>query len=300
MTTATWSSRVRHDSDAVYWEWRDEFITKLGVLVAGGFLAADETTVVAGAGARPGANTEQSYAVYHLSDSLHGTAPVYIRFGFGTMNGTQTPRIQMTTGTSTNGAGVLGGTCLSAITHCQNQSQTNATADTVRNSYFCAVAGFLGISWKQGSSGEGFFFVNRTCDSTGAISATGSLVGWGAGSISGMTKTQAFRYASTAIAYTAATSVNDTALGMNPQGVTSTLVGSTIQVGLGWTITPAVAPLFGVCGVLNSEVGAGTTFSVALVGSSARTYIGLTTISGTFSASAMSNANALKYAMLWE
>ena len=76
MTTASWSTRLRHDSAATYQEWRDEFITKLGLLVTGAVLAADETNITPGAGALPGLNTEGGYAVYHLADSLHGTEPV--------------------------------------------------------------------------------------------------------------------------------------------------------------------------------------------------------------------------------
>jgi hypothetical protein len=227
---------------------------------------------------------------------------VYIRFGFGTSAGATTPRLQVTTGTSTNGSGVLGGTALSVVTNINiNSGGTQAqTTDTARNSYLCCQPGFLGLSWKTGTSNcEGFFFFNRHCDSTGAIDATGAHGWWGQGNNTGVNRSQAFRFAATAAAYTAQNTPSTAYLGFNPQNLVSTLVGSDIQVALGWSVQPRVTPLFGVCGVLDAEVTAGTTFSVALVGSSARTYIALATTAGPFSNAAV-GAGYCKFAMLWE
>jgi len=296
MTTATSNTRLRCDSDATYQEWRDEFITKLGVLVAGGYLAADETNITAGAGARP-TNSEQGYAVYHLNDSLHGTAPVYIRFGFGTGSSAANPAVWMTTGTSTDGSGVIGGTALSAKT--RFNGNVGATTDTARPSYWSCSPGFFGVMWKIGAgAGEGYFFICRTCDSTGAITATGAQAYWAQGAVSTLTGVQAFRYAATAAAYTAQTSLASAALCFAPQSPTSTLVGSDTQVFVCWTITPQVAPLFGVCGVLDAEYGQGTTFSVAMVGSTTRTYIA----GGSYCpvGPVSTSSSGPKLAMLWE
>lgn len=299
MTTASWSSRVRHDSDATYQEWRDEFITKLGLMVAGGVLAADETNITPGAGARPGASTEQGYAVYHLADSLHGTSPVYIRFGLGTHLGTTAPRIQVTTGTSTNGSGVLGGTALSTIANVSGSGVQ--TTDTARQSYMCCVSGFLGFSWKVGAgSSESGFFVCRTCDNDGAPTSLGSLAHWGTGATGSITKRQAFRYTATAAAYTAQTAVDTGMLGFSPQAPTNTTVGSDIQVFLGWTITPRAAPLFGVCGVYAGELAVGGTFSATLVGTTARTYLTMGGASGPFGPVSIGSTGGLNTAMLWE
>lgn len=299
MSTQSWSSRLRHDSDATYQEWRDELITKLGLLVTAGALAADETNITPGAGARPGTNTEQGYAVFHLDDSLHGTAPVYIRFGFGTGSGTTTPRLQATVGTSTNGSGVLGGTALSTIASIVGSAAQ--TGDTPRQSYLSGNDGFLGLSWKVGAgASEGSFFICRTCDSDGAISATGSLAHWGVGNAVNITKRQAFRYAATAAAFTATTTVSTGALGLNPQAPSSTLVGSDVQAMMGWTITPRVEPLFGVCGVLDEEAAVGGTFSVTLVGSTPRTYLTMGTGAGPFGEINNGVTGGLHIAMLWE
>lgn len=294
MTTASWSSRVRHDSDATFQEWRDEVITKLGIAVTAGTLAADETNITPGAGARPGVNTEQGYAVYHIADSLHGTAPIYIRFGFGTGTGTTTPRLQATTGTSTNGSGVLGGTALSTIANFG--SGAAQTTDTARQSYLCVNAGFLGIDWKLGSGSNHTFWICRTCDSDGTPTVTGAIAHWGIGNSTTITKRQAFRYAASAAAYTSQSNIVNAALGIVPQTPTSSAVGSDIQVYLGWTITPRVTPLFGICGVFASELVPGGTFTATLVGSTPRTYLTMSTQSGPFGP----DSGTVIMAMLWE
>jgi hypothetical protein len=297
MATESWSTRVRNDSDAMHQEWRDEILTKLNLLVAAGVLAADETNFVAGAGSRPAVSTiDTKYAVFHLNDSMHATAPIYFRFTVGSGSSFQ-PLIYITVGTSTNGSGVLGGTALSAQTAINNNG--TQTSDTVYNSYMCAVDGFFGFSWKQGSGGstEGFFQISRTVDAAGDATATGAIVTWGGGTANNVGKTQAFGF-SPAVAYTAQTGVASTALGFVPQAATSTLVGSNTQAFVGWMPTPAMAPIVGVCGVLHAEHATATTFPATLVGSTTRTYLALTTVAGPFGP--VSAATGLKYAMLWE
>lgn len=302
MTTSSFSSRVRHDDDATYREWRDEFITAMAALVAGGHLAADETNITPGAGSRPGTGTEQGYAVYHINDSLHGTAPVYLRFGFGTHTGSTSPRIQVTHGTSTNGSGVLGGTALSTIQSIHSSSAQ--TTDTARQSYFCSLPGFLGINWKLGAStSEGGFFFCRSCDADGVPTVTGGMIHCGQGQSGEYAKRQSFRYAAAAAAYTAHFSSEGAGpgmLGFLPQALSTTQVGSDIQVALGWMVTPRVQPLFGICGVLDSELNVGGTFSVALVGASARTFITVGRPFGGFGPIAPGVNGGLTCAMLWE
>ena len=90
-------------------------------------------------------------------------------------------------------------------------------------------------------------------------------------------------------------------LGMSPQSPVNTTVGSDIQVAIGWTITPRVAPLFGVCGVYASELGRGGTFNATIVGTTARTYITLYSSTGPFGALGINSVVGEQHiAMLWE
>jgi hypothetical protein len=282
----------------MYWEWRDEFITKLGLLVAGGALAADETNITPGAGARASTNAEQGYAVYHLDDSLHGTAPVYIRFGFGTASNASCPRIRVTVGTSTNGSGVLGGTALTASLVCNYEGAGVQSSDTARQSYMSGTDGFFGFSWKIGYSTtpEAFFGVTRTCDADGVMDARGALcMYFGSGNTTkGM---QALRFAATAAAYTASTSSVD--LSFFPQKENG-LIGSDIRLGVGWSIIPEPTPITGFCTTRLTDFAPGATFTAALVGSTPRTYIALTSSAVTPVASTSQNGGANYLGMLWE
>lgn len=296
MSTQSWSTRVRHDSDATFREWGSEFNTKLA---AAGLVQTSDTgqinwTTVT----RPGTNTDAGYEVWKLNDSLFSTAPIYIRFDYGTSGSATQPSIKATVGTGTNGAGTLTGTALTTARRINGNN--SAGVDTTYQSYVCVAEGFVGIAWKTTNQLTGTLFVCRTVDSTGAYTATGAMVYWGNGLNSGVTATQALRFAATAAAYTAQTAIPNTALCINPQTPTATTVGSNIQAMVAWTITPAVAPLLGVCGVGNTELSLGSTFSVALVGSTAHTYIALDEKQGAIGVVAANATGGLKPAMLWE
>lgn len=300
MTTETWSTRVRHDSDSEWQLWRDEVITKLGLMVAGGNLAADETNITAGVGARPGTNTEGGYAVYHLDDAMHATAPVYIRFGFRTMNGLNTPGIRVQVGTSTNGSGVLGGTALSTGTTEMHSANTGSgqTSNTARDSFMSCAPGFFGFSNKDGASEfDGFFQVSRTVDADGDIDARGVICSWGGSSSFG--RTQALQF-SPAAAYTFQTNVGAAALGFNPQASSTSVVGSDTQAFLAWTPVPEMAPVVGVCGVIAAELAKNNTFTFTPVGATPRTYLSLKDIAGAFGPLASAATGGMRYCMLWE
>lgn len=296
MTTASWSSRVRHDSDAMYWEWRDEFITKLGLLVSGGVLAADETNITPGAGARASTNAEQGYAVYHISDSLHGTAPIYIRFGFGTGSNASCPRIRITVGTSTNGSGVIGGTATTGAMVGTYEGAGAQTSDTVRTSYMSGAAGFFGFNWKIGYSTtpEGYLFICRTCDGDGVPDVNGALVVcFGTGGSSKIS--QALRFAATAAAYTQQTGMD---LAYFPQKKNG-LIGSDVRIGVVWSIIPQPTPMFGLCVIRTTDFSQGTTFSAAMVGSTPRTFIALSNTGLTPIGSSQDDGGTA-LAFLWE
>jgi hypothetical protein len=114
-----------------------------------------------------------------------------------------------------------------------------------------------------------------------------------------MNATQAFRFASPAAAYAENNSVAGTALGISPQCNAGSVVGSDIQAFVGYTITPQVAPILGVCGCYDAEITSGSPFSATLLGTTPHTYVALSTI-GPFGPIAANSTGGLKYAMLWE
>lgn len=290
MTTQLWSTRLRHDSDAMFREWGAEFATKLaavGLVQTSDTGQINWTTVT-----RAGLSSNAGYEIWRFNDTIQATAPIFIRIDYGTGSNTSAPRMNFTVGTGSNGSGTITGTALSTARTVSNGTSAE-NSDTARVSYMCGAEGFFGFLWKFGASGNssGFFQICRTCDSAGAPDATGALVIWYQAAISA----QAFRYASTAVAYTVRTTSQTAQLCLWPQSPTSSAVGADVQAALAWTITPRVAPLFGLCGVLDAELPLGTTFSTTLVGSTPRTYIAMASNLNT-----MDFNSQLKPAILWE
>jgi hypothetical protein len=294
MSTQAWSSRVRHDSDDTYQEWRDEFITKLGLLVTAGVLAADETNITPAAGSRPATNTGTDYAVFHINDSLHGTAPIYLKFMFGTNSTATMPRIQVETGTATNGSGTLSGTAKIANVNMTYNSGTAQTGDTARNSYLCCEEGFFGINWKVGktTSPEGLFLICRTCDADGVPDARGALTI--VGNSAGQTVTsQALRFAATAAAYTQKNNADTCYFPQRFNGA----IGADIRIGVAWSVIPQAVPMFGICGIRGTDMTEGSQVSATLVGSTPRNYIRLSTA---WDAAAAVDDGSCYFGMLWE
>lgn len=301
MTTQSWSTRVRHDSDATFREWGSEFNSMLAAI---GLVQTSDTGQINWASAtRPGTGSFAGYEVWRFDDTLQGTAPIFLKFEYGTWGGNATaPRIRIGVGIATDGSGnvtTIGGGAAGMRDINNQQAQTS---DNARTSYFCHTEGFLGLAWKLGTGGNtvGTFLLCRTVDSDGDPTATGALARWGIGQTGAVTSSQAMRFAATAELYAEQTSLVNAALCLNPQVRSVSTIGSDIQAFIAWTITPAVAPLVGICGVISSEVPTGNTFDVALVGATQRTYIALESRNGPMGAIDSSSTGGLKPAMLWE
>lgn len=300
MTTQSWNTRVRHDSDALFREWGSEFSTKLAA--AGLVQTADTgqinwTTVVRGSN-----STDAGYEVWRMNDTAQATAPVFFKIYYGTES-TNCPRIRVAVGIASNGSGTvttIGGGA-AAINGTQG-SISAQTSDSLRNSYLCVAEGFVGWNWKQnsGNQTESIFLFCRSCDADGTPNTQGAIQATGTISGTAFCNTQCMRFAATAALYTQRTTQTESMMTFFPQkGANgSTLVGSDFQAAVGWMCTPRVGPTFGICGVLDTEVTTGNTLSVALVGSTARTYIALSAVYS-MGPGSISNGHP-KFAMLWE
>lgn len=292
MTTQSWSTRIRHDSDAMFREWGSELSAKFAA--AGLVQTSDTGQIDWGTVTRAGTNSNAGYEIWRFDDTQQSSAPIFMRMDYGTGANASGPRLQITVGTGSNGSGTITGTALTSARSVIGANSAQ-TSDTSRNSYVCVTEGFFGLNWKVGAGTgvEGWFFLNRT-NTAGTPDATGAFVLWITGLASSMTA-QALRFSATAAAYTARTSASTAQICLWPQSPSSSLVGSDFQAALAFTITPRVQPLDGICGILSSELVPFNTFTATLIGTTPRTYLALNT-----PFAVMDPSGSLNPAMLWE
>ena len=296
MTTVSWSTKVRHDSDAEFRLWGAELNAKLaavGMVQTADTGQIDWVTVV-----RAGVSADAGYEIWRTSDALHATAPIYIKIYYGTHTSTTSPRIRIQTGISSNGTGTLVGVLSSATNAIQ--ANTTQTTNTARQSFLCYTDFGLCLSWKQGAGvTEGMFAFCRTVDSSGAATAAGAVMVWGLGATT-LTATQAFKYSSPTQVFADQNIVAQMALGFNPQGRGSTSDGTNNEVAVGYGATPHVTPFLMLCGVIPSEATPGTTFTAAPVGATTHTYMSLTANAGSFGPIINTTSGGMLIATMWE
>lgn len=297
MATTSWSSRMRHDSDATFREWGLELATRLSTV---GLVQTTDTGQINWTTVnRAGVNALAGYEVWRFDDPLQATVPVFILIEYRTGNGANVPDLRFRVGEGSDGSGALTG--IQSTTR-NIIGATAAVSDTAYSSYICLVDGFLGIEHKASINNlTGSFFISRSCDSAGDETAEGLLICWGSGSTGGLEARQCHRRASPSPgAFTAQTSVSNAMLGFIPFAPVSTIVDGDTQVALGFMSLPRPNPIFSLCGVYTSELAPGGTFTTTLVGSTARTFMALSTQSGPFGQLSAATTGGLSFAMLWE
>jgi hypothetical protein len=132
----------------------------------------DLTTVAAPVAA----NTSSGYKVYRMTDTLQATAPIFVKFEFGSGAVAATPSVWFTVGTTHDGAGNLGNILLARVQNASAAAGTGGnhigSADTNRCCFCFATTG--------GSTNvQGWFSIERTKDASGADTAAGAIVAYG-------------------------------------------------------------------------------------------------------------------------
>lgn len=299
MTTQFWSSVMDQNTDVTFRVWGLEMNTKLAA--AGLVQTADTGQINWVTATRAAINTDAGYEIWQFNDAMQATAPIFLKIHYGSGSATNVPRLRIIVGTTTNGAGTLGG----AVTTVRTFTASNLTTTGLiaYPSYLCVTSGFFGLIWKAGGSvaggGSGEYamaglIICRSCDVDGVPDARGCFILYHSNSGNSSTDCalQSIRFTATAVVY--AQQATDQPIFV-PGNVTSSLVGTDFQAYLGWMINPQVLPVFGICGVFNTELGLGLTLSVTLIGSAAHTYIQLMKEMG----QAAENSS-IGLCMLWE
>lgn len=245
-------------------EWRARGSEISNALTAVGFVkSADTGQIDWGTSNLPSAGADGGYEIRYLNDSLHATAPVFLRIVYGrTTSGAL--RIKVTMGLGTNGAGTITGLNTGEID--TTWGIAPATPGAVP-SYFCADAGFVWMAYMLGHAMPGgvgtmsAWAVMRTVDAAGAITADGVAIYYTPAGESnpGLRQRAISRVSSTVIS-------EHRSYAMVVGALASTETGTGPQVYRHWTVLPAAARLRHIGTYVDPEIGAGSVTSLDIVG----------------------------------
>lgn len=279
MTTDTYTSAIEHTSDPTFRAWGLDLSTSLDTI---GFTRSadtgqiDWTTVT-----RPGTNTAGGYEIRYLNDSLHGTAPIYVKLEYGTGSNAAYPALWITVGTGSNGSGTITGTVF-AREACRSQSVALGSTVTAYPSYACLTEGAVWFVCKSNVRTYAFgWAIFRTVDSAGDPDARGVVLYRGPNNNAG--------YAAQASVYVFATAYAKSSTdqlqlyGGNyssmPYGLTATVVSGvpgSFQATRHYTVLPTIVPLMQIVSLSNTDgVSLGTTFDATTVGATQHVFISL-------------------------
>jgi hypothetical protein len=299
MATATTNTVLDHTSDAGFRAWVAEFISLF--TTGGGMVQTNDTGQIDTATVtRPAVNTDGGYAVFRFNDSLQATAPYFVRFDFGTDNIADRPRLRITIGTGSNGAGTITGV-LRAATQIGCTGEPNSTS-TPYLSRACGFGGSITLAFKIGAiatSGWQYIGLHRVRDAAGEQTADGLVFVWGH-RVSGNDVTAAMEsYRRVNPATFGGTTSNNfclvpllTATSAAPSGPTRSYRH--------FTALPDPRPMIESLTVIRSECVAGTEFDARPVGSVDHHYVSLgVSLRGCAAGTSFSDTT-YGFAMIWE
>jgi hypothetical protein len=280
-----------HNDDASFRAWGLEFKTKLATVLGAGSMVqtADTGQINWTTALRATVGVDAGYEIYRFDDALQATAPVFIKITYGTHTTTTWPRIGITIGGATNGAGNI--TTTSPVgSLLMNEGMPGIGPQFAAfPSYICVQPGYFGVLLAGGcfsvASGTAWTWwsVERPRDNTGAMVGEGVTL---------MTKgliNSIHYYLRWAHPRGAITSGGSACV--VPGNVTYSQAGNTIQV-----FRHFVQPSVTVRNLIGTEISLGTVFPMALVAGESHDYLATSTWGSQTSSSAnTAHAVALRY-----
>lgn len=243
--------------------WRARVGEISAALTAVGFIRASDTGQIDTATTLlPAAGADGGYEIRYLNDSLHSTAPVYVRITYGRTS-VDTLRMRLVVGFATDGAGNITGINTGEI---DTTWPYPAQSAGIIPSYFCADAGFVWVSYMPGytlpvgPASMSTWMLARTVNAAGAITADGVSIYYTVHTENnpGLAR----RAMSRSAVYSA-----DKSYSLVIGALTSTETGAGPQVYRHYTPTPRAAPLRHIVTYVDPEISAGAVVSLAVVGS---------------------------------
>jgi hypothetical protein len=155
----------------------DAAIQALGIVNTTDTGQIDATTVV-----KPAAvNTAQGYKIYRFADSLQATFPVFIKLEFGSGGAVDRPSLWVTVGTTTNGAGTIGGQVTTRKQLPAGSKSAGATLPLYLAGDTGRISGIVNLDNASNQFGL-FMHIERALDSSGNPTADGVVVLYSGGS----------------------------------------------------------------------------------------------------------------------
>lgn len=143
------------------------------LLIAGGWVQTTDTGQFTPSTAAHPTTTQQKvgYTVYHMNDTLQATAPVFMRIDFGSRDVAAKPQLWFNIGSGSNGTGTITGPFVAEFI-----TTSNANSTTANTSYGSASTNRLQLMMFNLSGTTVGFSIERSRDSTGAVTGDGLIV----------------------------------------------------------------------------------------------------------------------------
>lgn len=290
MTTSIFSEAPDMGSDALFRAWGSAISTNLatvGLVQTADTGQIDWTSVTLSGGGVDG------YEIWEFSDALQATAPVFIKIGYGNANLSFVPGVYVQIGTGSDGSGGLTGPQTTGWEQIGYTNQGGSALSRVcKMAYNGGSFAFLGFDDTYFGTPQMFTAISRTYDNSGAYDAAGI---------------QFYRFPSTgqpqlytqAINFVTGSALTIDGRGnysMIPGAQASTTVSGDPQVYAHFASLPQTKIIPGMVTVNATDVAVNTTFSVAVAGSTSRSYVRIPYYAG----QADINSSPAGVAMIWE
>ena len=313
MATATWTEIVAHSTGAEFRTWGKNISDNLSGTSSLLTKTADTGQIDWATVTKPTTtNTDAGFEIYELTDSFQATSPVFIKIFYGNGGTTSRVRLKIQIGVETDGAGAFVGLTSGE----QIIAPVFNLPGTSHTSYLSINEGFVAFIWQFGglvTNQKAFasFVLSRTSDNDGSITGDGILV---------LADSRSSNLAIAVDVLSARTLTSKTIdflggfinggstgagqrafLAPSADDIATSFDGSAPQVLAGVVGIPEAFPISNLGVAINSEVTILDTVSVALAGTTARTYRNMGLEMGKVVRAANSNAE-VKYGLciLWE
>lgn len=296
MSTSTTTTPIAQTNDATARVWVTEISGQLDLYVP---KTTDTGQINLATFVRAAINTAAGYEIREFTDSLAATAPIVIKFEYGSGAAQDRPAMWITVGTGSNGSGTITGIIMARSM--VSGSNLGSLVSTVTNypAFFCGIDGVFGMVYKVGAysassastnSSIAQLHIQRTTDSSGAVTAEGCTIHF-----SDSTNARVSAYCANFA--TSAVYGQSNLYTMAPFGITNTLVSGGLQLFAHAYVLPEIRTAAFSISALAAEVGDLVTVTATPVGLTSRTFLSVGNAGGSASANAVATH---RFCMLYE